>query len=203
MSTKNLLKLGDPRSNSIFDQFKDKKQFLTAWNEMMFVIEHIERLQTTGAAATEETKKMNADHLEEMSTDVTDELNRGKTTTAPLDDNQNQFPIAGTSTAMQRKSTEKSQQKMETRATADENVGKKTNGVAAKKGAQSKLTKAKNKDASEIQKMVASKYPIVVLHKLPETETATATDKGNKKDSNEKHTAISTRTRQQAKLGRK
>lgn len=209
MSTKNLLKLGDPRSNPIFDQFKDKKQFLTAWNEMMFVIEHIERMQTTGVAATEEAKKINSEHHEKLSNNVADETDRRKRTkkTAALADTLNHRRTQEPSTAMQRNNTEPHQQRMQTRATAAKNVETKTHEkkntvVAASNRDQSKETDAKNKIASENQKIIAANYPIIVLHKLP--DIGTAAEIGNKKGLiGKQSTAISTRTRQQTKSTRK
>lgn len=163
---------------------------------MMFVVEHIERMQNTNKSA---------DHQEKLPTKVTDETDREneRKENAPRSDER---PKPETSTAMQRNKTERHQQKLQTWATAakinETKITQKKNfRAAATIEAKSKVTEAKNQDTSEIQKLIASKYPIVVLNKLPEQSAAETV---NKEKLNEKQfTAISSRTRQKSKLATK
>lgn len=131
------------------------------------------------------TEKMNAKRLHHGPINVQNQKHQQRcSATRPSDTNKNYKP-------------EQQQQK----STKPKSLRKKNFRAAATIEAKSKVTEAKNQDTSEIQKLIASKYPIVVLNKLPEQSAAETV---NKEKLNEKQfTAISSRTRQKSKLATK
>lgn len=210
------MKLGDPRLSSIFDQFKNRKQFLTAWDEMMFIIKHIEkinRMSTTGEVSTETNNNIIQRHQQQMPIRVTAATRASE----PYERKK-----SAATTNVKNKNIDRIQHNMRTRSTAAKITGepKKQSEQAlevtaattatnvTETGLPLTATRVKNNDEareSVVQKITKSKYPIVILRRMtnPVTEIMknpdTSATKSKEKDMRNTITSKCI-TRQQAKL---